>query len=297
MHKIVAAGPVGRNAEASGTASIKSIAAVYSYSKTRGLFAGVSLEGSVIIERFDANAKLYGHKVKGRELLNGSVPPPPAADELYRAIDLKTRSAGAGHGRFGYMDANDKDGRYAQDPYSRYDDGDRRGDDYQYNSRDFEDNNNSRGGFDSPASSNMSFSRSAVRTMAKTGLSPSTGGGNRARGYSNSSWDNRQNYEPSAPRQITHSSSDYDSPPSSNIYSSSDAKALIKSRGGGGEYVNPRARALFNFKGEQEGDLPFSKDDIITITKKTDTQNDWWTGVLNGREGIVSPFLVDYVMA
>ncbi|KAJ1924375.1 DUF500 super, partial [Linderina pennispora] len=54
----VSAGPIGRSAEASG--AIRNIAPVFSYSKSKGLFAGVSLEGSVILERKDANAKLYG---------------------------------------------------------------------------------------------------------------------------------------------------------------------------------------------------------------------------------------------
>lgn len=53
----VAAGPVGRNAEASGAASLRSVAGIFSYSKTKGLFAGVSLEGSVIVERKDADRK------------------------------------------------------------------------------------------------------------------------------------------------------------------------------------------------------------------------------------------------
>lgn len=42
---LVAAGPIGRNAEAAGSASFKHVAPIYSYSKTRGLFAGISLEG------------------------------------------------------------------------------------------------------------------------------------------------------------------------------------------------------------------------------------------------------------
>ena len=48
----LAVGPLGRNAEGSGTLSSKGkVAAMYSYSKTKGLFGGVSLEGSVIVER------------------------------------------------------------------------------------------------------------------------------------------------------------------------------------------------------------------------------------------------------
>ncbi|KAI7427196.1 hypothetical protein KC336_g6030, partial [Hortaea werneckii] len=43
-----------------GAASLKSVSGIFAYSKTKGLFAGVSLEGSVLIERRDANEKMYG---------------------------------------------------------------------------------------------------------------------------------------------------------------------------------------------------------------------------------------------
>jgi lipid-binding SYLF domain-containing protein len=50
------------------------MAAIYSYSISKGLFAGVSLEGSVILERKDANEKFYGEKVsamqKDKDLMN-----------------------------------------------------------------------------------------------------------------------------------------------------------------------------------------------------------------------------------
>ena len=72
----IAAGPVGRNAEAAGAASLKGVAGIFSYSKTKGLFAGVSLEGSAIIERRDANEKLYGQRFTARQLLEGAVRPP-----------------------------------------------------------------------------------------------------------------------------------------------------------------------------------------------------------------------------
>lgn len=51
----VAAGPVGRNME--GDIAVRSPAAMYTYSKTKGIFAGVSIEGSYLIERKDANKK------------------------------------------------------------------------------------------------------------------------------------------------------------------------------------------------------------------------------------------------
>jgi lipid-binding SYLF domain-containing protein len=49
---------------------------VYSYSKTKGLFAGISIEGSAIIERKDANTEFYGEKVSAKEILGGKIPPP-----------------------------------------------------------------------------------------------------------------------------------------------------------------------------------------------------------------------------
>lgn len=83
----IAAGPVGRNAEAAGAASLKSVAGIFSYSKTKGLFAGVSLEGSAIIERKDANEKLYGQRLTAMQLLSGSVSPPPAAAPLMQILN------------------------------------------------------------------------------------------------------------------------------------------------------------------------------------------------------------------
>lgn len=85
----VAAGPVGRNAEAAGAASLKGVAGIFSYSKTKGLFAGVSLEGSAIVERRDANEAFYGERLTASQLLSGSVPPPPAAQALLQVLSSK----------------------------------------------------------------------------------------------------------------------------------------------------------------------------------------------------------------
>jgi SH3 domain-containing YSC84-like protein 1 len=83
----IAAGPVGRNAEAAGAASLKSVAGIFSYSKTKGLFAGVSLEGSAIIERKDANEKLYGQRFTAMQLLSGNVPIPHEAAPLMHLLN------------------------------------------------------------------------------------------------------------------------------------------------------------------------------------------------------------------
>ena len=47
------------------------------------------------------------------------------------------------------------------------------------------------------------------------------------------------------------------------------------------------ATALYDFQGEQASDLSFRENDKIVVTYKTDSQNDWWKGTLNGRNGDV----------
>ncbi|CDH12286.1 uncharacterized protein ZBAI_04072 [Zygosaccharomyces bailii ISA1307] len=57
----------------------------------------------------------------------------------------------------------------------------------------------------------------------------------------------------------------------------------------------PKAVALYTFSGEEYGDLPFRKGDVITILKKSDSQDDWWTGRVNEREGIFPANYVELV--
>lgn len=73
-----AAGPVGRDAQGAVTAT----AAVYTYSRSKGLFAGAALEGAVIATEKDSNARYYGHRVSARSILRGSVSPPAGAARL-----------------------------------------------------------------------------------------------------------------------------------------------------------------------------------------------------------------------
>ncbi|MGC2724000.1 MAG: lipid-binding SYLF domain-containing protein, partial [Candidatus Acidiferrales bacterium] len=65
----VAAGPVGRDASADTDAYMR--AEILSYSRTRGLFAGVSLEGSTLRPDDDATADVYGRKLTAREIVMG----------------------------------------------------------------------------------------------------------------------------------------------------------------------------------------------------------------------------------
>jgi lipid-binding SYLF domain-containing protein len=78
----VAAGPVGRTA----SAAVTPVAAVYSYSRSQGLFAGVSVTGTVIATRDGANKEYYGRKVTPEEILSGQVKPPASAHRLQNEL-------------------------------------------------------------------------------------------------------------------------------------------------------------------------------------------------------------------
>ncbi|KAG0156115.1 hypothetical protein PDIDSM_3291 [Penicillium digitatum] len=80
----MAVGPIGRSAEAGG---VVGITGVFAYSKTRGLHSGATIEGGVLAERADANKKLYGRKIRAKELLSGLIPPPPEARVLLEVLN------------------------------------------------------------------------------------------------------------------------------------------------------------------------------------------------------------------
>ena len=78
----VAAGPVGRTAET----SVALQSAIYSYSRSEGFFAGVSLEGTVVSVRDEANAAYYGRPVTAQEILSGKVQAPAGARNLLQEL-------------------------------------------------------------------------------------------------------------------------------------------------------------------------------------------------------------------
>ena len=78
----ISAGPVGRTAEA----SVALQSAIYSYSRSQGFFAGVSLEGTVVSVRDEANAAYYGRPVTAQEILSGKVQAPAGAQNLLQEL-------------------------------------------------------------------------------------------------------------------------------------------------------------------------------------------------------------------
>ncbi|EGS19925.1 putative LAS seventeen-binding protein [Thermochaetoides thermophila DSM 1495] len=271
----IAAGPVGRNAEAAGAASIRSVAGIFAYSKTKGLFAGVSLEGSIILERKDANARMYGRPISARELLSGRERPPPAAAPLINVLSSRAFSGMSGTGYLDdrmyndipiYDDHHDdviwagKRGLAYGEGQPRERDRDRDGDVHAWDEfgrpkrssawqDDYYDNPRN---YDGPSRSRTfsdSFDRDASdRTFVRDSpSSPST----------------QQKTAPGRPAA-----------PKPNYTSKEN---LMKKN---------QAIALYTFEPEQPGDLGFKKGEIITILKKTDSDNDWWTGMIGTRHGI-----------
>jgi lipid-binding SYLF domain-containing protein len=237
----VAAGPVGRNAEAAGAASLKGVAGIFAYSKTKGLFAGVSLEGSAIVERKDANEKLYNRRVSAKQLLEGSIPAPMEAEPLMRILNSRAFSGNAAQGDTVYNDipvydeSNEDVGWQGRSPTTSKPN---RANTWQ---DDVYDRDPAAGGVNrSYTSRDSDFDR----------LNPSAG---------NTLGDKFKPTRPTAPKPIF-----------------GVKKAAMANQ----------AIAKFTFDGEQDGDLSFKKGDIITIVKRTDSENDWWTGRIGDREGI-----------
>ena len=85
----IAGGPKGRTAEAATDIVMK--AEILSYSRNKGLFAGVSLDGSTMREDGDANAKVYGRKLSAKEIVReGKVGVPAAGQKLVSLLNSKS---------------------------------------------------------------------------------------------------------------------------------------------------------------------------------------------------------------
>ena len=83
----IAVGPVGRSGSLDMHISATGLTPpAFSYSHSRGVFAGVSLDGTAIVTRGSVNNNFYGRTVSASDLLHGAIPPPRAAKPLYNAL-------------------------------------------------------------------------------------------------------------------------------------------------------------------------------------------------------------------
>lgn len=273
----VAAGPLGRNAEGAGTASLKSASAVFAYSKTKGLFAGVSLEGSAIVERREANRKFYGENCKARFILAGKVEAPPACDSLMRVLESR-----AFNNRLPYEDEDLDDDEYYNDIPDDFSDSTSNVSSRRNRSRRYSDDYSDGYSDDddyTPRNRNRGNSRSQG----------SRSQGTRTNARNPNSWED-DIYDNGGRRDVDNLSTQFSN---SRINSGPSRPSANKPNfGSNPKTQSNQAIALYTFKGEQAGDLSFKKGDVIDILKKSDTTDDWWTGRNNGLTGI---FPANYV--
>jgi hypothetical protein len=276
----IAAGPVGRNAEAAGAASLKGVAGIFAYSKTKGLFAGVSLEGSAIIERRDANEKLYNRRVTARALLEGQVPHPPDAEPLMRVLNARAFSGAGAASAAG-------DAIYNDIPV--YDDAHedvvwqgRRGSAMGEGNRSSQLPTSPRsqdpsGWGERP--SRASTWQDDLYDRPSPGVNRSSTFGSRAN--PNETFDSLQGRGSSGSAFDNNGFSDKPKPSRPTA-----PKPLLTGAARKASMGPNQAIAKFTFDGEQSGDLSFKKGEIITILKRTDNETDWWTGRVGTKEGI-----------
>lgn len=296
----IAAGPIGRNAEASGAASLRSVAGIFSYSKTKGLFAGVSLEGSVIVERKDANKKFYNANVTAAQLLGGSIPAPPAADALTRV--LRSRIFRGSYDQHNDVDMYNDMPVYDGDRDSTVWEG-RTGPAYGEGRRNSFGNGNSGTSrtatwHDDVYDREPAFSSAPRRsnTIAQPRSNRDSRGSNPDVSFDTIGTTSSQQFQ----RQHFNSTySDHGPTPGSVNKGPSPARPTApkpvfnKPAPRAATLGLNQAIALYTFEGDQAGDLSFKKGDIITITKRTESKNDWWTGTVGGRIGIFPSNYVD----
>jgi lipid-binding SYLF domain-containing protein len=87
-----AAGPVGRNATAQTDALLS--AEILSWSRSRGAFAGISLDGATLRNDIDENQAMYGQRWESKDILGSGTKPPAAAAKLITALNKYSMKKG-----------------------------------------------------------------------------------------------------------------------------------------------------------------------------------------------------------
>lgn len=292
----VAAGPYGRNLEAD--VAIRSPAAVYTYSKSKGLFAGISLEGTVLIERKGANEKFYGQDgIRARDILAGNIYPPPEAQMIYEALSehasnfARQMSEKARENSKAFT--NPKNGPYITPTTSTA----------SYSSSSYNSSGPSRPASrptapasrpaNRPAAGGSSSNKSSLNSGSSSSSSSSRSRGASSSSYSSSSSGSSSSRgSSSAPSSRSlplsaNKSASSASGPRNNSVSNGSYNAAAASGG-----VNPfeqvyEATALFDYHSDFPTDLNFRVGDVIEVLTTTPRQDDWWEGrTADGKKGI-----------
>lgn len=271
----IAAGPLGRNLEAD--VALRSTAAIFTYSKTRGIFAGISIEGSGLIERKDANKKFYGRDIRAYEILRGDVDPPRECDCLYEVLDMHKRAAEREMVKIAKREAlkhteeersmlREKFGNLTS-PFKSS----------RKNSKSSSERSEGRDWDSSPEPSPKSSKR--VTEVKKTTRTMTT------RNQSTSG-SRRTETRTAGSRTETRSAASRTMYQSKTVTRRRSASGASNFSTGSDDSWELRVTAIHPFQGQIPCDLSFKPGDEIVVTTRTDTQNDWWEGRLKGKTGI-----------
>lgn len=303
----IALGPLGRNGEATGAVNTKGkVAAMYSYSKTRGLFGGVSLEGSVIVERQDANAQAYRSPVTARMLLGGTVDRPEWAMPLISVLESCTTMPSD-------RDWIQEHNRHSSERPYVFGDPNTGVSAVSRSSSLFGRGKKDRPDWPPPSWSKQDYPNESSPTDYYNASSRRSA----SLSYNNNDSALRRERErddllidiSDSPRQTNPFASPSPSVPdfprtaseeeaaraAADLFTTNRSKPVsrveIAKRPELDMPLSPnegiaRAIALYEFKPVEPGDLGFGKGDIITVTKMSDSVDDWWTGKLRGQQGI-----------
>jgi len=362
----IALGPLGRNGEASGSLNTSGkVAAMYSYSKTRGLFGGLSIEGSVIMERQDANALAYGSDVSAKQLLSGVIEHPDWAIPLIKTLEACVGMPGGhkwvndsasanfhqGEGGYAFNSASavsspgsetspsvSRKKKSAISPFPPSHWGKQKGEGSYFDSPsdpvdDLIDDGSAAHGFATHFDSDfkpthkptLSLKSNQAHTSSFDPASPfndlppfpasglKNGNGHNRTASSASYFASRgQDQRRSSFNPFSTGERENDSFNEENTWDEDDLttslsktsvsndKPFITPKAGLKAPLSPldgvgRAIALYNFDAVESGDLSFTKGQVITITQKTDKTDDWWTGKLEGKEGVFPANFVEVV--
>lgn len=264
------------------------MAGIFAYSKTKGLFAGVSLEGGILIERRDANEKLYGRRVKAADALQGAVPVPAAAEPMMRVLNSRIFSGVAGS-------SSAPDQMYNDIPV------------YDESHEDVIWQGRRGSAFGEGVATHRTGELAAGEEFGRPSRastwqddyydrdasSPVGTGRNRSSSYATRA-NPTETFERLQARHTGMVDDDYtysDSAPSRKPSRPTAPKPVFGSKTGGAVLAADQAVAKFTFEPDQEGDLGFKKGEVITIVKRTDNETDWWTGRIGTRTGIFPRYL------
>uniref|UniRef100_A0A0B7BDS1 SH3 domain-containing protein n=1 Tax=Arion vulgaris TaxID=1028688 RepID=A0A0B7BDS1_9EUPU len=274
----IAAGPLGRNLE--GDIAVRSPAAIYTYSKTKGLFAGISIEGSALIERKDANKKFYGKDIRAHQILNGEISAPDGCEDLYDVLKLQQEFAVKAVADLAKKQAvKQKEKIEGMSEYSQYK-------------------------FSKPQSSTQKKSSGNLSQRSRSDVSISS---NSSSSPKLESWkDSKASTQTarlgnSTNRVFADESSSQNKiiAPKYDPWKEIDMMALKGATASPPSYKSDVTQdtfwvvADFAFQAQLRCDLSLSPGDRIKVTTRTKIQRDWWEGIdSSGRRGI---FPANYV--